>query len=211
MIVESWMTRDPIAVAPDATLREAAAIMASHKFRHLPVVKGTTVVGMVTRTDLLRGQAIDPFSVAAATDCSPQREVRAVMASPVVTTTATTPLEDAAALMVDKKIGALPVVRESGGLVGIITEHDALRALITSLRIAPPYTRLVFDASVGDRLVQTLCQRAVTLDLAVVAVQRVDQGAIHEVIVAVRGVHADRLADAIWSAGFRVKGVVEKR
>ena len=90
MIVESWMTKDPFTVTPEVTVRAAAAIMAEHRIRHLPVVRGERVVGMVTRSDLLRGEAVDPFSVGATEDRTPQREVRAVMSSPVVTTLAMT-------------------------------------------------------------------------------------------------------------------------
>ena len=51
--VKDWMTKDPVTVGPDTDTEEAAALMASHGFRHLPVVDGDTVVGVVSLRDLL--------------------------------------------------------------------------------------------------------------------------------------------------------------
>jgi CBS domain-containing protein len=51
--VSRWMTPDPETVAPDADSEQAAEIMLSHGFRHLPIVEGTTLVGIVSLRDLL--------------------------------------------------------------------------------------------------------------------------------------------------------------
>jgi acetoin utilization protein AcuB len=210
MIVETWMTRQPLTIGLDATVREAAAIMAHHRFRHLPVVREDRLVGIVTRTDLLRGQAIDPFSSAAAEDPTAQRLVRAVMASPVVTTGPATPLEDAARLMVERKIGALPVVRDTGSLVGILTEADTLRALIDSLGVDGPHTRFVFDGRAPEALLVALATKARVLGLSIVTFHVAPAPAGREAIVIVRGRHGDRLADAAWAAGYPVRSMSER-
>lgn len=207
MIVESWMTRDPFTVTPDVTVRAAAAIMADHRIRHLPVVKGDRVVGMVTRSDLLRGEAIDPFSVGASEDRTPQREVRAVMSSPVVTTLATAALEDAAEIMSTRKLGALPVVRATGALVGIISDADALRALISSLRLDGPCTRMVFTRVDANGLLAALAPKAKALGLTIAGV--LPAGV--DLVITVRGPHGDRLADAAWAAGYRPISVIERQ
>ncbi len=210
MIVDSWMSRDPVTVAPDTSVRAAAAIMTERNIRHLPVLRAGAVVGMVTRTDLLRGQEIDPFSLAAASDLSPQRAVRAVMSSPAVTTEATTPLEEAAGVMARRKLSALPVVWRSGSLVGIITDADVLRALISSLEVGV-CTRLVFPGGDVTGLLAVLAPRAKAMGLEILAVQPSQGAGGAEVVVTVRGLHGDRLADVAWGAGFRVKSVVERR
>jgi len=207
MIVESWMTKDPFTVTPEVTVRAAAAIMAEHRIRHLPVVRGERVVGMVTRSDLLRGEAVDPFSVGATEDRTPQREVRAVMASPVVTTLATTPLEDAADVMATSKFGALPVVRGTGALVGIISDADALRALISSLRLDGPCTRMVFARVDPNSLLAALAPKAKALGLTIAGV--IPAGV--DLVLTVRGPHGDRLADAAWAAGYRPISVIERQ
>jgi len=51
--VKDWMTKDPMTVGPDTDTEEAAAIMATHGFRHLPVVEGETVMGVVSLRDVL--------------------------------------------------------------------------------------------------------------------------------------------------------------
>ncbi len=52
--VSEWMTRDPVTAAPDMDASEAAEVMMSQGFRHLPVVEGTTLMGMVSLRDILR-------------------------------------------------------------------------------------------------------------------------------------------------------------
>ncbi len=210
MIVETWMTRQPLTVGPDATVREAAAMMAHHRFRHLPVVRNDQLLGMVTRTDLLRSQAIDPFSTAAASDPAAQRLVRMVMASPVITTTPCAALEDAAREMADRKIGALAVVRDTGALVGILTQADTLRALIDSLGVDGPHTRLVFDGREPEALLVALATKARVLGLAIVTFHVMAAPGGREVQVVVRGRHADRLADVAWAAGYPVRSVRER-
>jgi CBS domain-containing protein len=51
--VKDWMTKDPVTVGPDTDSEEAAAVMATHGFRHLPVVDGDTVIGVVSLRDIL--------------------------------------------------------------------------------------------------------------------------------------------------------------
>ncbi|MGH9038245.1 MAG: CBS domain-containing protein [Acidimicrobiia bacterium] len=51
--VKDWMTKDPVTVGPDTDTEEAAAVMATHGFRHLPVVDGDTVIGVVSLRDIL--------------------------------------------------------------------------------------------------------------------------------------------------------------
>ncbi len=51
--VKDWMTKEPVTVGPDTDTEEAAALMATHGFRHLPVVDGDTVIGVVSLRDVL--------------------------------------------------------------------------------------------------------------------------------------------------------------
>ena len=59
-VVEDWMTKDPMAVGPETDTEEAAAIMATHGFRHLPVVRGDAVVGVVSLRDVLSARIRRP-------------------------------------------------------------------------------------------------------------------------------------------------------
>ena len=58
--VKEWMTKDPVTVSADTDTEEAAAIMATHGFRHLPVMDGDTVIGMVSLRDILSARIRRP-------------------------------------------------------------------------------------------------------------------------------------------------------
>jgi len=117
------MTRDPVTVRPESDPLAAVALLKCGGFRRLPVV-GTEgkVVGIVARTDLevFLSKAGSPGVL------KRQHRVDQVMSREVVTVPPDCPLEEAASLMVEHKIGSLPVV-EAGRIVGIITETDIFK------------------------------------------------------------------------------------
>jgi acetoin utilization protein AcuB len=124
------MSRRVITVGPDTDLAAAAKLMRARKIRHLPVVDtGRRLVGIVTARDLR--QAL----FAPAVQDRPEDMlkvlnglvVRDVMTRGVVSVRVTTPIREAARLMHERKLGALPVV-ERDRLVGILTETDVLDA-----------------------------------------------------------------------------------
>jgi CBS domain-containing protein len=58
--VKDWMTKDPTTVGPETDTEEAAGLMATHGFRHLPVVEGETVIGVVSLRDVLSARIRRP-------------------------------------------------------------------------------------------------------------------------------------------------------
>jgi acetoin utilization protein AcuB len=142
--VQDRMTRGPATIRSDALVRGAISMMSTRKLRHLPVLDGDGhLVGIVTDRDLrqvlfspaLRARLDDADGVFATA------RVRDVMTWAVVTARSEMPLVEAARLMYERKIGALPVV-DRGRLVGIITESDILKAFQEVLmegRPARPY------------------------------------------------------------------------
>jgi acetoin utilization protein AcuB len=131
MRVADRMTRAVAVVHSDALVWGAAEMMRTRKIRHLPVVdREGHLVGIVTDRDL-RQVIFDPAIQERAGDLATALKmlrVRDVMTWGVVTVRSGTPIRDAARLMHEQKIGALPVV-EGDRLVGILTESDALKAL----------------------------------------------------------------------------------
>lgn len=126
--VRDAMTRAPLTVTPEAPLGVALGLMGEHEIRHVPVVdQGGRLVGMITDRDL-RKASLARFH--ALRDADEDLRVQDVMTSTVVTTDPEMPLPRAAALMYERRIGSLPVV-EDGRLVGMLTERDLLRALMT--------------------------------------------------------------------------------
>jgi acetoin utilization protein AcuB len=132
--VSDYMSRRPVTIGPDATLRQAAETMEAHACRRLPVLEGDRLVGIISDRDVrltlnsplvLRERWYDEALL-------DKTRVRACMATNVVTVLPHAPLAQAAGLMREHKMGGLPVVEEDR-LVGILTETDMLNALVRLL------------------------------------------------------------------------------
>jgi acetoin utilization protein AcuB len=130
MSVRDRMSRRVTTVRPEARLSEAAELMRTRKIRHLPVVdRAGHLVGMVTARDL-RQALFAPAVQAETGDVLGLLEtltVGDVMTRSVLSVRAPTSIQDAARLMHERKLGALPVV-EGERLIGLLTETDVLRA-----------------------------------------------------------------------------------
>ncbi len=124
MQVKNYMSHTPITVRADTDYWKASEIMREKDLHHIPVInQDETVVGILTLRDL---------KMAAMHFGEADVEVSEVMHSPVVTVSPGEALADAARLMIDNKIGGLPVL-DDGQIVGILTETDLLRALVDQL------------------------------------------------------------------------------
>ena len=132
MLVGRRMTRNPITVKPDVPITEAIERMRREKVRRFPVVdKDGKLVGIVTRSDLLHASpsSVTSLDVWEVTYLLSQVTVKDVMTKDVITICEDCPIEDAARIMADNKIGGLPVMR-GDGVVGIITESDLFRIFL---------------------------------------------------------------------------------
>jgi acetoin utilization protein AcuB len=118
LLVRDIMTRDVVTVTPDTTLAEARRLLDHHRIRHLPVIVAGRLGGMVSDRDLRSASGRH-------TDASP---VGPIMTPYPVTVTPATRVEEAARLMLERRIGGLPVV-DGTSLAGIVTGDDLLRAL----------------------------------------------------------------------------------
>ncbi len=126
MYVASVMTRPVVTIGSTRSTGEARELMRARRFRHLPIVDGGRLVGIVSDRDV--GSASRPLSE--------------VMHAQVISVTPDTPVESAAALMLENQIGSLAVLGENRELVGIVTESDLFRLLTTMLGAQEPSTRL---------------------------------------------------------------------
>lgn len=145
MLVKDWMTPQPlIVVAPDTPITEVQRLMQDHKIRHVPVVTDQhNLVGLVTRGTLLQAIPWSAVSLSALETQYVLSKVKAskVMIRDVITITEDVAVEEASRIMVDHKLGCLPVLR-SGNLVGIITDIDLLSITIEMLGARQPGLRL---------------------------------------------------------------------
>ena len=134
MRVRELMTGAPITVRPDTSMLDARCVMLSKRFRHLLVTKDGQLVGIVTDRDIrlnLPSQATS-LSVWEINHLMTTLTVDQVMTESVITVGPDRDAADAARLMLDHKIGALPVT-DAGRLIGIVTETDMLRAFVRSV------------------------------------------------------------------------------
>ena len=116
------MSRDVITVPPSATVADALGTLDVNAIRHLPVVDGGKVVGILSDRDLRMAITGRPDETA----------VSDVMTPDPLTVTSGTVVEVAGRLMVEHSVGCVPVV-DDGGLVGILTESDLLRSFVELL------------------------------------------------------------------------------
>jgi acetoin utilization protein AcuB len=135
MLVKDRMTLDPITITPDTSYPEAYGFLRKKVIRHLPVVDtNQQCVGVVSLTDLLHASPASDrtLSIFEVNYLVANLHVREIMSSPPITVDEDTPLEEAARVMVEKKIGCLPVLRD-GDLVGMITETDFFATFVEIL------------------------------------------------------------------------------
>jgi len=152
MKVSEVMTRDPVVVSGGAMVREAAGLLRKHRIGGLPVMDGEKLVGMITESDILRllktpgisedlwlpspleiievpiREAINWAHTQKALSHIGDQPVRKVMSSPAITVGEDDDMDAAAALMVGRRIGRLPVVKGQR-LVGIVARADIVRGL----------------------------------------------------------------------------------
>jgi acetoin utilization protein AcuB len=125
MLVRQIMTRHVITIGPETPLETARRLLDQHRIRHLPVVVNDRVVGMVSDRDVRSASALNGRRAA----------VAGIMTSSPVTVSSETRVEDAARLLLDRKIGGLPVV-DGSTLTGIVTADDLMRALVAIVEAA---------------------------------------------------------------------------
>jgi acetoin utilization protein AcuB len=131
------MTPGPVTLAPEATVAAARSAMRRGRFRHLPVVAGAELVGVVAAGDLQVG----PGASLEAAESLADRPLTEVMSADPVTVWPDEPVEVAARLLVEHAIGCLPVVG-GAGLVGILTESDLFGVLLRLLGGGEPSSRI---------------------------------------------------------------------
>jgi acetoin utilization protein AcuB len=144
MLVKQKMTKKPITTTTDASVSDALSLMHEKKVHRLPVLDpGGKLVGIVSEGDLLYASPspATTLNVWEMHALLAKLKVEKVMTRKVITVTEDTPVEEAACVMVEKKIGGLPVLREKE-LVGIITETDIFKVFISLLGGYQPGVRV---------------------------------------------------------------------
>lgn len=128
--VSQFITTDPVIGREDMDMDELKTVLRKHDIRHLPIVRGDEVVGVVSERDVRLVSGLSPDE---------QKQIRAsdLMTTEPYMVEASAQLEDVARIMASQRIGSVIVNDEDGLLLGIFTATDALRALVEMIHKAP--------------------------------------------------------------------------
>jgi acetoin utilization protein AcuB len=222
MFVSMWMTRDVLTITPDATLVEMATLMMRRRIRRLPVVSAPgergSLLGVVTHSDVLHAfpPDINPFAINAA-DSIAAIEAAAgrvhltaaeLMTRDPRTTTPDAPLESAARLMRDQKIGALPVL-SNYALVGLITESDIFRAMVEVFEAPDRAVRITFSLKPGEDVLPLVADIARRRGMRVSSFMALPRHEPPVCVVQLAGSKIDEALDDVWKSQHRVINVVQ--
>ena len=146
MYVRQFMTSQVFTVSPEDTVANTMALMREKKINRLPVVEKGKLIGIVTDGDL-REVSPSPATTLSIFELNylvAKTPIRAVAVKKVITCNPETKIEEAALLMREHEVGALPVLEE-GKLVGIITETDILDTFLDVMGFRSPGQRVVIE------------------------------------------------------------------
>ena len=131
--VRQFVAQNPATLGRNETLDLAESIMNLGRIRHMPVVDDGEIVGIISQRDLFRSALITALGFGRKTTSALIKTItiKEVMTEHVITISPEATVKDAARVMMDKKIGCLPVV-ENKKLIGMITETDILRYVVES-------------------------------------------------------------------------------
>lgn len=131
MFVGERMSRPVISVTPETPINDALHLMRSERIRRAPVVSHGKLVGIISMKDLLNASPSQAttLSVWELNYLLSKLTVEPIMTRAVFAVTEDTPIEEAARIMADKRVGGLPVLR-NGDVVGMITETDLFKIFL---------------------------------------------------------------------------------
>lgn len=151
MLVQDWMSTHVISIDVNAAMQEAVNLTVDHRINMLPVMEQGKLVGVVTDRDLRRAAPSDTalLDIRAILYHLSRVEIRSIMTPNPVTVPPDFTLEETAEILLKRKISGCPVVDEHGEVIGIITEADLFKAIISLSGLAR--RGLQFGFIVDDR------------------------------------------------------------
>jgi acetoin utilization protein AcuB len=215
MIVGMWMARNLVTIEPDTPISEAVALMRDNRIRRLPVTQrhgdNLQLVGLITATDIYRALPAhcNPFAPLPP-EVGMDVAAAEIMSRQLCSTSPETPIEDAAAQMLDAKIGALPVLHENR-LIGLITESDMLRAFISILRGEAVGARVTFSIASDEDVFSLLADRSRCRQIQVQSVMSSRRDNQATCVAHISGPEVQQTIDDLWKSGHQVLNVLKSR
>jgi acetoin utilization protein AcuB len=209
MLVKERMTSPAMTVSPETSFQDALKLMRDHKFRRIPVVDHDgKLVGIVSERDLLHASPspATSLSVWEVNYLLWKLKVADIMTHHVITISQEAPIEDAANLMVTRKIGGLPVVDNANRVVGVVTETDIFKAFAEMLGSGEKGLRLTLKVPSGGGTLARLAQAIYDAGGLIVSVGSLDKESAkeRELIIKVRGVNKDKIVSTLEALGDHV-------
>ena len=127
------MSNDPLTVSPSDTVGKAEELMYENHYRQLPVVENKQLIGIVSDRDIRSFLAQPSFVEPEKRARALRTKVKEIMTAKPLTVSPEDDLREAVELLIEEKIGGIPVVDETEGLVGIVTYVDVLRFFLNRL------------------------------------------------------------------------------
>ena len=133
MLVKNWMSKDVVTVDVNDSMQDATKLLKQHNIRGLPVMKNGELVGVVTDRDLKRASASDAttLEIHELLFLISKIKVKEIMAKDPITIPVDSTIDEAAEILLDNKLSAAPVVDDKGQVVGIITQTDIFRVMVS--------------------------------------------------------------------------------
>jgi acetoin utilization protein AcuB len=217
MFVSMWMSHDLLTVEPESPLLPVAQTMARRKIRRMPVVEagsdGKKLVGIISTTDIWHvfPRDVNPFALdgSAPTNIADvPKSVGEVMTRDPVTTSPEAPIEEAARIMRDRKIGGLPVVFHDK-LTGLITESDIFRAFVELFEPSGEAgVRITFNISKQEDVFALITSLAARRHLRVVNFVVLQKHERPMCVVHLTGEAIEELLDDVWKTRHQVISVI---
>lgn len=147
MLVKNWMSKDVVSVDVNDSMHDAMKLMKENKIRMLPVLEEGELVGVITDRDIKRASASDAttLEIHELTYLMIRIKVMDIMNKNPITVRFDHTLEETAEVLLNNKISGVPVVGDKGGVVGIITQTDLFRALISMTGIGKRGIQFAFQ------------------------------------------------------------------
>jgi len=207
MLVRKKMKKDLITITKNERMTVAKKILKEKNIRHLPVVDGKKLIGLVTNMDIRKAEASPATSleIRELHYLLDKLTVGEIMTRNVITISPDISIEEAAILLHDNKIGCLPVV-EDGNLVGIITENDVMEILIEVLGMKEKGSRLevVVDDKPGALADITRIIKESNVNITSVVTDMADEPGKRVVVFKLKTFYFEPIKKALEGAGFPV-------
>jgi acetoin utilization protein AcuB len=133
MLVKDWMSKKVITIDANDSMQEATRLLKEYKIRMLPVTKKGKLAGIVTDRDIKQASASDAttLDIHELINLISQIKVKDIMVKDAVTVPPNFTVEETAEVLLNNRISGMPVVDNRGNIVGIITQADLFRVLIS--------------------------------------------------------------------------------